>query len=159
MTSCQPNQTRVHASKLWPTAEALDTLKKLEGLRLRAYGDVGGKRTIGYGHLMAAGEPSTITKEQAERLFATDVRRHVKALQKLAPVPFWQSEFDALLLFIFNIGEDHFRHSTIRRKLLALDYAQASHEFDRWVHVKGKVVKGLQKRRAVEKRLFNTVPF
>lgn len=159
MTHSTATQKRTLSRNLTLSPQAAETLKKLEGLRLRAYGDVGGKRTIGYGHLMLPGEPDRITQEQAEALFRTDVRRHEKALRELAPVPLWQSEYDALVLFIYNVGVEAFRKSTMRKYLLALNYPQASHQFGRWINVNGKPVKGLIRRRELERKLFNTVPF
>lgn len=159
MTHSTTDHGRTLPRNLSLSPQAADQLKRLEGLRLRAYGDVGGKRTIGYGHLMQPGEPTTITKAQADAIFTTDVRRHEKALRTLAPVPLRQSEYDALVLFIFNVGTDAFRKSTMRKHLLALNYAQAAHEFGRWVYVNGRVVPGLKKRRDVERKLFNTIPF
>jgi lysozyme len=42
----------------------------------------------------------------------------------------------------------------MRKKIQVDDTQGAANEFDRWVHAKGKVLKGLVKRRAAEKTLF-----
>jgi lysozyme len=159
MSSSCTTQTRVLPSRLEFSAEGLALLQKLEGYRLRAYPDSGGKLTIGYGHLMLPGEPHKITKEEAARLLRVDVGRTVKAVRDLVKVPLWQSEFDALVIFVFNIGATAFRKSTMLRKLKALDYREASYEFGRWVFVNGVKNKGLINRRNAERQLFNTVPF
>ena len=157
-TSCT-STIRTLPSRLEFSAESLALLQKLEGYRLRAYPDSGGKLTIGYGHLMLPREPHKISKAEAERLLRIDVARTVKAVRDLAKVPLWQSEFDAVVIFVFNIGVTAFRKSTMLRKLKALDYREASLEFGRWVFVNGVKNKGLIHRRAAERQLFNTVPF
>lgn len=80
-------------------------------------------------------------------------------MRELVNVPVWQSEYDALVSFVYNIGVTAFRKSTMLRRLKALDYREASYEFGRWVFVNGVKSKGLINRRAAERSLFNTVPF
>lgn len=158
--SAEPTpQTRKLPPLLDLSADGLALLQRLEGYRLRSYLDSGGKKTIGYGHLMLPGEPDRITKEEAARLLRIDVGRMVKQVRKAVRVPLWQSEFDALVIFAFNIGETAFRKSTLVRRLNSLNYREASHEFGRWVFVNGVRNKGLINRRDAERRLFNTVPF
>lgn len=159
MSSTCTTSRRVLPSLLHFSADGLAMLQRLEGYRLRSYEDSGGKDTIGYGHLMLPGEPHKITKEEAARLLRVDVGRTEKAVRDLVKIPLWQSEYDALVLFVFNIGVTAFRKSTMLRRLKALDYREASYEFGRWVFVNGVKNKGLINRRRAEQQLFNTVPF
>lgn len=71
-----------------------------------------------------------------------------------------QNQFDALVSFTFNNGENAFASSTLRRKLNSKDYLGAASEFSRWVYVqdpktkKMVVSEGLKNRRIDEKNLF-----
>lgn len=159
MSSSCTSQSRVRANRLELSAEGLALLQRFESLRLRAYKDQGGKDTIGWGHLMLPGEPRKISRAEADRLLRVDVGRAQKAVQELVTVPLWQSEFDALVSFVYNVGVTAFRKSTMLRKLKALDYREASYEFGRWVFVNGIKSKGLINRRNAERALFNKVPF
>ena len=69
-------------------------------------------------------------------------------------MPLSQSQFDALVSLVFNIGGGAFRKSTLLQKLNAGDYAGASNEFMRWIKAKGRVLGGLVTRRAAERALF-----
>lgn len=159
MSSSCATPVRVRPNRLEFSADGLALLQRFESLRLRAYKDQGGKDTIGWGHLMLPGEPRQITREQADKLLRTDVGRAVKTVQTLVTVPLWQSEFDALVSFVYNVGEAAFRKSTMLHQLKALNYREASYEFTRWVWVEGVKSKGLIKRRKLEQQLFNAVPF
>lgn len=159
MNTCSSETRRILAARLALSEQGLDLIRKSESLRLRAYKDQGGKDTIGWGHLMLPGEPRKITRAEADRLLRVDVARTEKAVRELVNVPVWQSEYDALVSFVYNIGVTAFRKSTMLRRLKALDYREASYEFGRWVFVNGVKSKGLINRRAAERSLFNTVPF
>ena len=65
-----------------------------------------------------------------------------------------QNQFDALVSFVFNIGRDNFKRSSMLKFLNSNHYPLSSGQFDRWIHSRGKVVQGLVKRRAAEKALF-----
>src|SRR5688572_16736764 len=95
-----------------------------EGLELKPYKDVGGKLTIGYGHLICerdSGEVARwangITKEEAEELLAEDVNFAEHAANNVG-ISFRQHEFDALVPFIFNCGVGNFNTSTMKKKML-----------------------------------------
>jgi hypothetical protein len=65
-----------------------------------------------------------------------------------------QNEFDALVAFVFNVGEPQFANSTLLRVLNTGDKAGAAEHFAEWNHQDGKVLPGLTVRRAQEKALF-----
>lgn len=130
-------------------------IKKWESLELKAYlptpNDVW---TIGWGHTKGVKRGMTITRHQAQRFFEEDVQWAEDAVNKLVKVPLNQNQFDALVSFVFNIGETNFRNSTLLRKLNRKDYEGAANEFPRWKHQKGKVLRGLVRRRAEEMEIF-----
>lgn len=137
----------------------LQLIKQHEGLRLTAYLDPVGIWTIGYGHTPArAGQK--ITLDQANRLLIEDATTAEKAVLRNVKVKLTQGQFDALVSFVFNLGEGRLKSSTLLRKLNGGDYDGASAEFGRWVY--GKVsglnvrLPGLIKRREDERSLFKS---
>ncbi len=56
-----------------PSINLVNSLKKHEGLRLKAYLDTVGVWTIGYGHTLGVDEGLTCTPEQAESWLIEDV--------------------------------------------------------------------------------------
>lgn len=140
---------------LTPSQKAFDILKKFEGCRLKAYSDLGGIWTIGYGATGPSIKANTIwTQEQAEtdllcriEIFGRIISYHVK-------VSLTQNQFDALISLTYNIGAEAFRKSTLMRFLNEKNYLAAADEFPKWNKVKGRIVEGLTLRRREEMRLF-----
>lgn len=131
------------------------TIKDHEGLRLTAYKDGGGVWTIGYGHTGAdVREGLTIPLSEAERLLTLDLRVAEGHVNKLVQVNLNQNQFDALVSFVYNLGGDAFRSSTLLKLLNAGDYEGAANQFQRWNKDNGKVVPGLTNRRGKERELF-----
>ncbi len=85
----------------------LELIKRSEGFRDRQYLDAAGFPTIGYGHLVEADEsfPGGVTEAQAETLLAGDVNEAEQAVRRLVRVALTQGQFDALVDFVFNLGE------------------------------------------------------
>lgn len=145
-----------------------EKLPAWEGEVLHAYDDldpkarpvsvgapVKGTLTIGVGHTGADVHPGmTITKEQSRAFLAADLGNAVSAVREAVKVPLNENQFGALVCFVFNIGGGAFRKSTLLKKLNAGDYAGAEAEFKRWNKSNGKVLPGLEKRRADEAALF-----
>lgn len=137
------------------SSKGLNLIKSFEGLELKAYKDVVGVLTIGYGSVGPhVYEGQTITQAQAETLLRKDVERFEKGVTDLVKVSINQNQFDALVSFSFNLGLANLKSSTLLRKLNSLDYLGAANEFVRWNRAGGAVVKGLTRRRMAEKELF-----
>jgi len=135
-------------------------LKNLEGLRLEAYADAVGKQTIGYGHLMAPGEKKQISMDEANTLFMHDLQRFVDELNRdcLLSIDTHpnQNQFDALVIFMYNVGIGAWHGSTARHFFLDGKYAFIPKELLKWVHDSyGHVIPGLSNRRNNEILLFN----
>lgn len=136
-----------------------EIIKEHEGLRLIGYlptpNDV---PTIGWGSTSIDGRKvvlgEEITIEQAQRQFENDLERFENSIVTLVHVPLTQNQFDALVSFVYNIGEGAFRSSTMRRMLNSGDYQSAADQFPRWNKQAGKVLSGLTKRRLQERELF-----
>lgn len=133
-------------------------IKHFEGLFLKAYVCPAGKKTIGYGHLVKKGEvwASEITKYQAEEILKSDINGCFQTLSRLVSKPLNCHESAALVSFIFNLGGGVFRASALRRKVNRGDKLGASHEFLKWVYAGGIRLRGLIRRRKVEKNLFES---
>jgi lysozyme len=125
-----------------------------EGCRLAAYQCEAGVWTIGYGHTKGVKPGQWCTREQAEQWLIDDVAGAEAAVNRLVKVPINQAQFDALVDFVFNLGEGNFAGSTLLKRLNAGDYAGAGAQFGAWVRAGGHVSNGLVKRRKDNEELF-----
>lgn len=125
---------------------------------LTGYLDPVGIPTIGIGHVILKGEPykvgQTITREESRRLFKKDTEWAVTAVNRLVTRPLNQNQFDALVSLVFNIGEIGFSNSTVFRETNRGNFRAAARAFALWNKAKGRVLKGLVRRRKVEAELF-----
>lgn len=90
----------------------LSMLKRRERLVLNRYELGDGGYTWGYGHFSTSPTalPMTITREQAEALFADDVVRRAEKWVKLyVRADLAQHEFDALVSVAFNMSPQSFK--------------------------------------------------
>lgn len=120
-----------------------------------------GKKTIGWGHVKEAGDKYTkISKETGDEILALDCKEVIDCIRKRVTFELNQSQFDALVVFAFNIGVNGFKASTLLRELNLGHIQKAADQFDAWnkITVNGKKVisKGLAIRRTEEKNLFLT---
>lgn len=138
------------------TSEAgIALIRRFEGLRLQPYDDGAGYMSIGYGHRIRPGERfDSITVWQAEEILRADLVPAEQAVNRLVTVPINQSQFDALVSFVFNVGPGAFAESTMLRLLNGGDEVGACAEFARWHHAGGRRMKGLLRRRLAEAALF-----
>lgn len=136
----------------------IQSLKELEGFRAKAYKDTGGVWTIGYGTIKWLGKPveagQTITDKEAALALQADLAWAQTAVNQLVRVPLKQHMFDALVSFVYNIGESAFSKSTMLRLLNEGKFDLAAEQFKRWNQDNGKVIPGLVSRRKVEESLF-----
>ena len=132
-----------------------------EGLRLDAYRDSAGLWTIGCGHLLTKDELRSgkvlgvdwrdgITQQTADALLAADLYTATDAVNELVRLPLSQHQFDALVSFVFNIGDGAFQDSTLLRLLNADRFAEVPAQMRRWIHSAGRVDPILVKRREDE---------
>ena len=121
-----------------------------EGVKLSAYPDPasgGAPWTIGVGHTRGVLPGTTCTYDQAMAWLRQDVVWAENAINRLVHVPLDQNQFDALVDFVFNVGEGQFEHSTLLRLLNNGDYEGADEQFQYWVYASGRVMPGLVARR------------
>lgn len=141
--------------KTSPTGLAL--IQRFEGFEPQIYTDAAGYPTIGYGHLIRAGENFAhgISHEQAVRLLQQDVAVAERAVARLIRVPLTQGQFDALVSFTFNLGSGALQRSTLRQKVLRGYHDEVPPEFLRWVWAGGRKLRGLIARRESEAVLYS----
>lgn len=142
-----------------PSDRCVEMIKRFEGLSLRLYNDVGGKPTIGYGHLVQHNEMlwciDGISGSTALHLLTLDLDRIGQKVTELTQgIPVRQQGFDALCSLAFNIGTEALGASTLLRDLKAGNVEGALASWLQWDHVKGVVVDGLRKRREAEVAMF-----
>jgi len=142
------------AGTFLPSEPALERIKEHEALRTTAYLDAVRIPTICYGSTAGVRLGQKATPEQCNAMLRRDASYAGAGVARQVKVPVTQGQYDALVSFVFNVGESQFSRSTLLRKLNAGDCTGAAAEFSRWVFAKGKRLGGLVKRRAVERKQF-----
>ncbi|WP_262298586.1 lysozyme [Microvirga sesbaniae] len=147
---------------------ALDVIKDFEGWVDVAYDDPAGYCTIGYGHLISlkrcnevdlaavdAGKYSSkLSESSGLDLLEKDTVTARLAIQSLVSVDLTDEQFGALTSFVFNIGKENFKRSTMLRLLNAGEFDFAGRQFSRWIRAGEVIPPGLVARRACEETLF-----
>ena len=118
--------------------------------------------TIGYGHLIQTGEDffHGIDEACATELLRDDIATAERAVQKNITVPLTQNQYDALVIFAYNIGADNFAKSTVVKYINNPNHRSATYPtlesaWRAWNKSNGRVMTGLNKRRSQEWILFN----
>lgn len=107
--------------------------------------------TICRGHTAGVKLGMVATDAQCKAWFAEDMTIPFRALDRLVKVPMPETRRGALGSFIFNVGEGAFARSTLLKKLNGGDTVGACNELLRWVKASGKKLRGLVRRREVER--------
>ncbi len=128
-----------------------------EGFSATVYRDAAGLPTIGYGHLIVAGEcfSQPLSETAARPLLRCDVAVAERAVAKFITAPLTQNQYDALVSFTFNLGGGVLQRSTLRRVLNRGEYDAVPREMMRYVWAGGRKLPGLIRRRAAEAGLFD----
>lgn len=142
------------------SAMGLSALISLEGTKLTAYQDGAGVWTICQGHTKGVYKGMKATTAQCEDFLRQDIKMFEAVVKKHVKVPLTQNQFDALVIFAFNVGEANFKSSTLLTKLNRSDYQGAGEQFMRWVMIRDPKTnelvysKGLYNRRLAEQTLY-----
>ena len=140
-----------------PSKNAIDLIKKWEGLKLEAYLCSAKVPTIGYGvtyypdgKRVKLGEK--ISMKKADEL----IRWHIdKIASKIPELNLNQNQYDALVSFTYNLGIGNLLKSNLYRKCKANpDDPTIKDEFMKWKKSGGKVSQGLINRRTDEYNLY-----
>lgn len=99
--------------------------------------------------------PNGLTVEQAGELLKADMVKYALQVENATiGITLNDSQFSALVSFVFNVGIGNFKSSTLLKKLKGGDYLGAAEEFPKWRRSNGKILRGLVLRRAAERDLF-----
>jgi lysozyme len=139
--------------------EILEEIKKFEGFKSKAYYDEAGLLTIGYGFtrhdIPSLSKDDVMTKEQADKLLPEIIEsKYVPVIKKYVKVPLNDNQFGSLVSFVYNVGESEFKKSTLLYFVNRGKFKAAADEFEEWTKVGGRSLKGLSKRRGVERSYF-----
>lgn len=136
------------------TAAGVAGISLHEGRVRTAYQDPVKVWTVCDGHTRSAKEYVGVQVDDStcDRLLREDVGGAEKDVKRLVKVPVTQEQYNELVDFVFNVGGGNFASSTLLRKINAGDCLGAGAEFPRWNRAGGKVLPGLTKRRADNRR-------
>ena len=140
--------------KMTVSPEGKNLTKSFEGFSLESYLCPAGVPTIGWGHTKGVRMGQRITLAMAEDMLVEDIAPIERRLNGLK-INFRQCQFDALVSWIFNIGEGDFKASTLLKRI----YADApdediTDELVKWIYSGKKALPGLIRRRVAEANLF-----
>ena len=137
-------------------------IKKFEGCKLKAYKCSAGVPSIGYGATFyedgsKVKMTDTITQQRADELLKYHVELFSEKVKLLIKSAVNENQFSALVSFAYNVGVGALSKSTLLKKVNANheDISIAT-EFAKWNKAGGKVLKGLESRRAAESALYYT---
>lgn len=125
-----------------------------EGVIPQTYRDPVGIITACAGHTgpeLKMGQ--VFTAAECSEMLADDLVKHARGVQDCIKVPMSDGELAAYTSLTFNIGIRAFCGSTAARRLNAGDHAGACAAIEMWNQAGGKVLPGLVRRRAEERRL------
>lgn len=137
-----------------------DLVKKFEGLKLKAYKDIAGVWTIGYGltrypNGQKVKEGDNISQEQANEYLKQTLQKFAQDVEDSIKSKVNNKQFSALVSFAYNVGITAFRESTLLKLVNKNpNDPNIKQEFMRWTYAKGKQVEGLRKRRELESNLY-----
>ena len=127
-----------------------------EGMKRVAYVDPVGIVTVCAGHTASAKLGQVKTESECAELLKQDTIQAEAGVKRLVKTPLTQKQYDALVSFVFNVGETSFAKSTLLKKINANDCWGAGAEFSRWTYAGGQQLPGLVKRRADERKHWET---
>ena len=140
----------------------LELIKKYEGCHKRqadgtliAYKCPAGVWTIGWGSTGRYIKEGTVwTQEKADERLAKDAQTAIDAALKASPI-LQGADFKlaAIADFVYNLGIGNYQSSTLKKRVDAGNWLEASQEIRRWNKAGGKVLAGLTDRREDEAKL------
>ena len=147
-------KTVVGENKMQISEKGISLIKHFEGCGLKAYQDSVGIWTIGYGTIKGVKEGDQITQDEAEHLLQEEMPEYEGYINEMVKVPLEQNQFDALCSWVFNLGPNNLKSSTLLKVLNESRYDEVPEQIVRWNKAGGQVLQGLVKRRQAEADMF-----
>ena len=135
--------------------DGLQLIKDFEGLELSAYKCAAGVWTIGYGHIKGVQEGMSISEARANEMLNEELTEYENYINKGVTVPLSPCQFDAMVSWVYNLGNGNLSSSTLLKVLNSGDYAGVPAQMLRWNKAGGKVLAGLTRRRQAEADMFS----
>lgn len=144
-----------------PSKKCIDLIKSFEGFFAKPYLCPANVPTIGYGTIRYPNgqkvklTDSAIDEKTAENYLMHEVTKKALAVDAMANDAINQKQFDALVSFVYNCGENALRTSTLLRLVNENpNNPEIRTQFMRWNKADGKVLSGLTRRRKAEADLY-----
>ena len=137
------------------SSNGIELIKVFEGLELEAYKCAAGVWTIGYGHIKGVHEGMNITEDTANKMLMEELVEYENYIDQAVTVPLAQCQYDAMVSWVYNLGNGNLTSSTLLKVLNSGDYDGVPAQMMRWNKAGGKVLEGLTRRRQAEADLFN----
>jgi lysozyme len=141
--------------------EGLALIKHFEGCptddegNVIAYQDAVDIWTIGYGHIKGVQEGDKWTQEKADFMLWRELEEEYENyIKDYVHVPLNQNQFDALCSWVYNLGPNNLKVSTLLKKHNNGEYDEVPAQIKRWNKAGGKVLEGLVRRREAEALMF-----
>jgi lysozyme len=96
----------------------------------------------------------TITQEEADEMFNHEMKEYETYVNTAVTVPLSQNQFDAIVSWVFNLGNGNLKASTMLKVINSGDHAGVPAQIKRWNKAGGKVLDGLVRRREAEALLY-----
>ena len=123
-----------------------------EGRELKPYRDIVGVWTVCYGHT-ANVQAREYAVADCDKLLQSDVAKHLAGLDRCVKPDLTQGQWVALGSWVYNSGVSAACNSRLVRLINQGSPPSVwCHELDRWVYAGGKKIRGLERRRAAEKK-------
>lgn len=127
-------------------------LDGLEGVRSRAYKDIGGVLTICRGHTgpdVVVGQ--VLNVEQCNKLDTKDLETAASAVLKYSPHLLWHPmQLAASISFTYNVGQDAYAKSSVRSNFDTGNFQAGCSAMLKYVLVNGQYSQGVNNRRHKE---------
>ena len=146
------------------SSKGIDLIKAWEGIidgdptttALDPYVDLAGHPTIGWGHLIRAGEDfsSGITRLRAVELLKEDLFDAERSVNYQISRTLFQHQYDSIVSWTFNLGGGSLSQSTLLRVINDGQDLDVPAQILRWNKAGGKAIFGLTCRRMDEARMW-----
>jgi lysozyme len=141
--------------------KGINLIKSFEGFSARPYICPAGVPTIGYGTTYYPNGKKVTIKDkpisdiEGETLLKANLATYEDAVDSFTTNAVNSNQFSALVSFAYNLGNAALKSSTLLKKVnLNPNDPGIRNEFMKWIYARGKLLKGLEKRRNEEADLY-----